>query len=53
MQRKKYGAAGVRGYIRVRIRTATMEIPVQGLATPSTPWPKFLMLREGCTPARR
>jgi hypothetical protein len=29
MQRKKYGAADVRGSIRVRIRTAKMEILVQ------------------------
>ena len=27
MQRKKYGAADARGYIRVRIWTAKMEIP--------------------------
>ena len=26
MQRKKHGAADVRGYIRVRIRTAKMEM---------------------------
>ena len=29
MQRKKYSAADVRGYIRVRIRTAKMEILVK------------------------